>query len=665
MKAADKAVFDISNNQPINLNIGQVDISAGGTAWFQVKDNISPSTIVVATERAISGAVTERGSITIAAAGVGSYDGATASRDSSVGGFLIGGNATSFDNTTNSVFLGNVDISAKSTLLPSSADIVASIASASFTSGSPVGRSNIVDIGNFDGVAGGDIHFAGNGSATNSVLRMGDITLTSGDYVPAGTTPSWSSDLYFKAQSLLGNNDNDLIATNNTTGASDNGQQIVLNAKSVGTAGVGDVYANIAGAPNLTLLSASGTNAEIYLTGSIGPVTSGSPAFTLDLTGMTGGFNTVASAYDPMGIAAGSNSGQDSGSYVVTTAATFGGAVQILIGSGDLIYNAQHSAFTGSASDLAVNTGNFDNDWFGAGSNNEGWFSLGGSATNYLAPTVAQQSFTINGVSGDPTGPDANLLRMHSVLIETGTQEFAAVIDYRWEDANNFGFGNTGSFSWDRTSDVTWYEFTGASYVERDVEYVEAALGGVDITYQYGADTSSVAATTVTITGATDGSAFDYIIAASRSFGDGIGRLFDALSGGASPTTFATTPGVAPVDGVGNIAKEVFVFTDANIGEIVIGGFNTQINSANTLRAGEVDYLDFSQLGLAKGDLDFLWENSDGYFADLLIGFKQGTGVEGSIRLVGVGEYVEDGGLPSDMYLSAVENSILFNTFAA
>jgi len=636
--AGDEVDFDIRSNIDTDVRSGNIDIDAGGAATFDVVGNTGSATNIELA--VVRGAVTSRGTIAINAATVGNYAAATVPNDGDWG-FLVSGNSGS------EVFLGDVTIGAADGVSDNSNDV---------TLGIFVGEDGLVDVGNITISADNDV-FVGI-DAGEDTIQTGDIVISSGNEV-SGTNVS--SDLFFAAETLQGNNLND------NTEVGDNGQQITLTANSRGT-GEGYVYAAIATAPDLTTLTVSGTNAEVYLSGIIGGDTAGNSFFTLDLSGLTGEFDAASSVFDPLGSAADNNRVQDDGSYVETWRANFGtDVVSVVIGSGDLIYNAQHSDFGGSPSYVGTDAGE---DWNGA----EGWFSLNSNSNDrYLSPVVAQQSFTINGVSGDPTGPAADLARMHSVLIETGNQEFAAVIDYYWDDDlfdDEF---------WDRESVVTWYEFNGASYVERSEAYVEAALGGVDITYQYGTDgDNSVLSTTVTITGDPDGSAFDYIIAASRSSGDGDGRLFDALSGGALPASFNTTPGVAPADGVGNLAKETFTFTGSEVGEVIIGGFNPGAwGSINPDNGRLTDQLDFSQFdwngngeaddaGLVSlSDFSFTLVDNDGYFADVVIDFIGGANLATgrrdelrdagdfeSVRLVGVGEF--------NNALQLVQDSIFF-----
>ncbi|MEN8751006.1 hypothetical protein, partial [Marivita sp.] len=117
-------------------------------------------------------------------------------------------------------------------------------------------------------------------------------------------------------------------------------------------------------------------------------------------------------------------------------------------------------------------------------------------------------------------------------------------------------------------------------------------------------------------------------------------------------------------DGVGNLAKEAFSFTGSEVGEVVMGGFNPGAwGSINPDNGRLTDQLDFSQFdwngdGVANdaglvslSDFSFTVEDSDGYFADVVIDFIGGENLSGdrqsellttdfeSIRLVGVGEF--------------------------
>jgi len=600
----------VDDNLDSVIRSGNINIDATAGATLYVTGNVATAAskdsfveLAAVVTRDVTGAVTgiTRNAITIDAATVGAYGNVAPTS----WGVDVSANIES------EIYLGNLSVTAAGT---GENDVTMRLENQTIAAYTGIhGEDNTIDVGDIVVTADDDVYvWVDNvyGYEPGRELRTGDIALNSG-LEPATFTGSVvnpvSSNLYFKAWWLEGND------LNNNVGTGDDGQQVTLTANSRGT-GEGYVYAAIGNAPDLTSLTVQGstgqaTNGEVYLTGNIGGDTAGTNVFTLDLSGLTGAFGAGrAAAYNPLGVAATANADRN-GSYVETWNATFGTSnsdvVRVEIGSGGLIYNAQHSEFGGVPSYTGLNA---VNDWDrldASGSivaTDEGWFSLGSPGARYLSPIVAQQSFTINGVSGDPTGPDADLAFMHAVLIETGTREFAAAIDYYWDD-NNGGFGSS---SWSRETGVIWYEFTGATYVVRSEAYVEAALGGVDITYNYGVDGTNVGATTVTITGNADGSAFDYIISASRNGGDGGDREFEALSGGGDSEAVSTTLGVVADDGLGNLAKEAFTFTGDAVGEVVIGGFNPgawgQINPNNGRLTDQLDFSRFDWNGDGVAD---------------------------------------------------------------
>lgn len=603
--ASEDALFNIEYNSDCSdVSIGDVEIYAYDDAEFNIYDNDGWwdwwSDIEVAVNWVDDELV--RGTIVIEGASVGYYD--------DYSGVDVNGNDSAY------VELGNFDVTATD----GDADL-------NFNTG----WRNDLSAGTIDVEADEDVYFTAEQDDYDSTLELGDITITSGAQLDGEDWDDISSDIFFDAYNMETSETGD-----------DAAQSITLDAKSKGD-GEGNVFADIDYAYDLESLTVSGTNAELYLHGD-----TGRGDFTLDLTGMTGAFYDGARYYNPLGSDNGSNYeweysdwiSQDGGTFVSTAYADFGGDVTVKIGSGDVIYNAQHSDFDGYGEDFEYNWYNESSDW----NDDEGWFSLGDDLD--LVPTVAQQSFYISGASGDPTTYD--VAHMTSVILDTGEREFAVLMDYWWDDSGS-------DWGWYNNSGPSWYEMVGSSWVSVSLDEVEDAFGtDVEISYSGGAgggvNSSAIAGTLITITGAADGSDFDFIETAVRDSGWGNDRAIDALMYGATNADVYFTDGVEATDGLGNVASETFEFDGSDIGEVVIGGFRPNGFFAET----EVDRLDFSAFAdiNSAADLIITIDDNDGYFDDVIIDFVNES--YGEVRLVGVGEYF------TDLNVNGITNSIIF-----
>ncbi len=655
--------FAVADNIDSIVRSGSFDIDALGEATFSVTGNSATSeskdSIVelAVVRNAETGVVTSRGTITINAATVGDYD-ETAVEDDGNWGFLVDST-----NEDAEIFLGDVSITASDDDTSDLNDV---------TLGLFTGEDSLVDTGDITVRADNDVYVSMGAYALDSVLRTGDIVISSGnerliDAANDGSddNPNVSSDLYFRAVNLEGNDLND----NTSTG--DNGQQITLTANSRGT-GEGFVYANIANAPDLTTLTVSGTNAEIYLNGQIGPVDSSDSdpeTFTLDLSGMTGTFDTITT-YDPVGVGAVHNRAQDDGTYVVTVGATFDNDLRdvvVKIGTGDLVYNAQHSAFEGSDIDFVYGyeAVNDESDWGGK----EGWFSLGSNLN--LSPVTAKQ--VIGSVLlGDEFDGDDGDVEVSSLVINVGARTYVVGWDGEGTAESDFSVTKVGTGVLTGGLDELARELGGSNAT---VNFTETEVGGLNFV-----------AGTITIEGPSNGYDFadaNLITGASLR---GTEYFYDN-DGGSGLGDPGTNPGwqgfnydesllpsfvegVAASDGLGNAASEVFRFTgtgeDMDIGEVVIGGFRPN----GFFISGQQDRLDFSAFADIRNADDLIITiekggsyvgeeggtgftgDANGYFDDVIIDFVNQE--YGSIRLVGVGEYF------TDANVNGIANSIIF-----
>jgi hypothetical protein len=116
------------------------------------------------------------------------------------------------------------------------------------------------------------------------------------------------------------------------------------------------------------------------------------------------------------------------------------------------------------------------------------------------------------------------------------------------------------------------------------------------------------------------------------------------------PLSLSKSAGTLATDGTGQAEREIFTFTGDDIGEVIIGGFNA--DPFDTAFGRATDRLDFSQFDGVSGldDLVFSVDESDGYFADVIVDFVDDN--YGEIRLVGVGEI--------DNAINMVSGSIMF-----
>jgi hypothetical protein len=226
-----------------------------------------------------------------------------------------------------------------------------------------------VTVGDVTIEAGNDVAFVVYGGEDND-LYMGDVTITSG--LDAGQMSD--SDIDFTSRISLG-----MFDVSDT-------ESVTLTANSHNMVGgdgegYGEVLATFEGMHDLKTVTVSGTDAQLYFMGDM--ASDSAEDFTLDLSAMTGTFpdDMEQSEYHPLsGINDGLGGGEvDYGTYVVNVDADFGEAdVIVKVGSGDLIYNAQHSNFQWDSDDdssnLYLGEGQYiGEDWNGK----EGWYSLG------------------------------------------------------------------------------------------------------------------------------------------------------------------------------------------------------------------------------------------------------------------------------------------------
>lgn len=229
-----------------------------------------------------------------------------------------------------------------------------------------------VTVGDVTIEAGNDVAFAVYGG-DDSNLNMGDVTITSG----LDANEMSDGDIDFTSRISLG-----MFDVSDT-------ESVTLTANSHNMVGgdgegYGEVLATFEDMHDLKTVTVSGTDAQLYFMGDM--ASDSAEDFTLDLSAMTGTFpdDMEQSEYHPLsGINDGLAGGEvDYGTYVVNVDADFGEAdVIVKVGSGDLIYNAQHSNFQWDSDDDSsnlylseVSEGDYiGEDWNG----NEGWFSLG------------------------------------------------------------------------------------------------------------------------------------------------------------------------------------------------------------------------------------------------------------------------------------------------
>jgi hypothetical protein len=640
MTAAADATVSVSwNNNNLGgwVSIGDMSVTVEEDVSFRIVDNDAsydggyPNSLVtvgVQLEGEFTdledlftddGSAVVNGSIDLEGADVGTYDGSVISD-----GVQIYGNGNAV------VLLGDFDITA------TDGDVTMRLST---------DEQNWLQTGSITIAASEDVYFLAEAGYGEDYLETGDIDITAGTEASEVGSVNVDSSVFFSAYDLNGT------------------ENITIDALSKGT-GEASVYADIDDAYDLKSLTVSGNNAEIYLNSDIGSNNVGDD-FTLDLSGLTGSFDDLisitadetdsGSTYDALGEDSDNNNGQDGGSFVSTIDADFYGDVVVKVGTGDMIYNAQHSNFAGTNE---YDDSNDTFDWNG----DDGWFSLGDDLD--LVPTVAEQSFYMYGysyVNVDPTSSGDDYTYLNSVIFDTGEREFAVVQTLFWDDSAYYD-ESSSTIGWN--SSVSWYELGGATWQTVDLEEVKAALGtDVQISYSDVSDTPTTFADfKITITGAADGTDFEFIDTAVRDYVsydssyasyyeyDSSDALRDVLTGLASGFDVTTSAGDEANDGLGNAASETFEFNADGIGEVIIGGFRAN----GFFEDAEVDRLDFSALADIKSaaDLIITIDINDGYFDDIIIDFKNDD--YGSVRLVGVGEYF------TDLNVNGIANSIIF-----
>jgi Domain of unknown function (DUF4214) len=603
MDASDDTLFNIEDNSDCSdVSIGDVEIYAYDDAEFYIYDNDGWwdwwSDIEVAVNWVDDELV--RGTIVIEGASVGYYD--------DYSGVDVNGNDSAY------VELGNFDVTATD----GDADL-------NFNTG----WRNDLSVGTIDVEADEDVYFTAEQDDYDSTLELGDITITSGAQLDGEDWDDISSDIFFDAYQMETSETGD-----------DAAQSITLDAQSKGD-GEGNVFADIDYAYDLESLTVSGTNAELYLHGD-----TGNGDFTLDLTSMTGTFYDGARYYNPLGSDNSSNYeweysdwiSQDDGTFVSTAYADFEGDVTVKIGSGDVIYNAQHSDFGGYGEDFEYDGYNTWSDWDG----NDGWYSLGDGLD--LDPVREEQRVDIwigDGMDGWYEGD----IVVDQMVINVGAKTFIVTWDGWGEDEDDFSVE-----WWGHDSDMTLDEMAWEIGASDASIYVDEYWGTNAESYDY-------VVGSLYFYGPTNGTDFadaDLITSASA---EGVQYFWDADDGGnweahnySESKIFTQYDGNAADDGLGNVASETFEFDGTGIGEVVIGGFRPN----GFYAANEVDRLDFSAFDdiNSAADLIITIDDNDGYFDDVIIDFVNDD--YGVVRLVGVGEYF------TDLNVNGIANSIIF-----
>ena len=558
----------VTDTTRTDVTIGSVDVVAGEGAVFFVEAN-SDTDVTIGMDAV---AEDERGTITIAAAYIGEYG-------VEPEGFGV------FAGEDTDVVLGDVELTATGSGSVSDVDVA-------IDAENDFGEDSSVDMGDLTVNADGDGYVTIAGEDGN--LTVGDIVINVGLDDDADVD-DFGSDLFFHVDDMDGNADNS--GANKT-------QTITLSALSRGTED-GNLHVVVNDAVDLSALTISGTNAEVYLTGDIGTDTVDTDDFSLDLSGLGGAFDDDGAIdYDPLGQGVSDQTDQDDGTYVETWDADFGtDTVRVSIGAGDMIYNAAHSSWYtgGEDSHPDNNWGSYDVDT-DAYSTEDGWYSLGTGGD--FQPNAMVQ--TIN-LAGDNEWRD--------------NDENTLSIDYN-NATYTFTIGDDAGELW--TSDI--------------------AIGDTGLSIRLSGEDSFI------ITGAPDGAEFDAISEYSA--------VIDGSYDNNDDTDVEVFDGSSAIDqedpaedNWGQEAEETFTFTGDTVGEIVIGGFNPgEWGSVNADNGRLTDRLDFSEFdwngeasGLGEADLnDFNIEivDGDGYFKDVVITYIGDGDVEfGEIRLVGAGEF--------------------------
>lgn len=545
----------VTDTTRTGVTIGTVDVVAGEGAKFFVEAN-SDTAVTIGMDAETVG---ERGTITIAAAYIGEYG-------AEPEGFGV------FAGEDTDVDLGDVELTASGSGSVSDVDVA-------IGAENDFGEDSSVDMGDLTVNADGDGYVTIAGEDGN--LTVGDIVINVGLDDDAGVD-DFGSDLFFHVDDMDGNADNS--GANKT-------QTISLSASSRGTED-GNLHVVVNDAVDLSDLTISGTNAEVYLTGDIGTDTVDTDDFTLDLSGLDGAFGEDgAIGFDPITNVAEDQAEQDDGTYVQTYDADFGtDTVIVRIGSGDMIYNAAHSSwYVGGDDSLPAN------DWGSPWADDEdGWYSLGDGGD--FEPTAMVQTIDLAGA-------------------------------YDWVS------GNTLTLDYNNET-YTFNVGAGGTLSESDTD---AFFDDTGLTIALGEDDG------FTITGTPDGAEFEAIAEYSAEIG-----VFNTEVTSGTSSIDQEDPAE---DNWGQEAEETFTFTGDTVGEIVIGGFNPgEWGSVNADNGRLTDRLDFSEFdwngeasGLGEADLnDFNIEidDGDGYFKDVVITYIGDGDVEfGEIRLVGAGEF--------------------------
>lgn len=467
--------------------------------------------------------------------------------------------------------------------------------------------------------AGDDVRYVVDGYES-TLTEQGDVTITAGlDSATAETDEDVYSEVFMNFMDVEGTTSISIEAQSNANGE-------------------GNIYGYLEDAYDLESLTLKGTNAEVYLVSDIG-VHNETGLFTLDLTGMTGSFTEGASYYDPLGENAEYNDVQDNGSYVQTWDADFGvdNDVIVKIGSGDVIYNAQHSNFSGDSVDFQYDGINSTSDW----NDNEGWFSLGYDLD--LDPVREEQIVSVwlgDGFDGYGEGD----IEVYDMVINVGSKTFVVTWDGWGEDENDFN--------------VEWID-NGVSYdltLDEMAWEIGASDAGIYVDENWGENYDYVFGE-LKFFGPTNGSAFEPTDLITNATARGYQWWWDADDGGNweafnydETMGFYSYDGDAANDGLGNSASETFEFDAGGIGEVVIGGFRPN----GFFEQSEVDRLDFSAFAdiNSAADLIISIDDNDGYFDDVIIDFVNDD--YGVVRLVGVGEYF------TDFNVNGIANSINF-----
>ena len=585
---ADAYGEDGGGDATMTVSVSDVDVDADGYIEFSLSDN-----------DAFGGADGEDNSATVTI----DVDSVNLNGGASVD-FSISDNYATGEDASVAITLGSVDVTASDDVYFTVWDNV---------DGGSDADQNVanVTLGDVHVDAGNDVTFVVDGYASTSTT-LGDVTIDAGlDAAASDASGDISSYVYAGMSDVHGTTSVDISADSHGDGE-------------------GCVFAEFDNVYDLSEVTVSGTNAELYFFNDIGA--SSSDDFTLDLSGMTGHFDDVAENLWPAGdyIDYASDDYVDPGTYVVNVDANFGdGKVIVKIGSGDLVYNAQSSSFgeddvnnsnwyfTSSDADV-----DFRSDWNGS----DGWYSLGADLDLEAHNEVRTLTFgSLPNQVSYSYGEDSTA----SFTVEYNSKTYTIELD--------FSVGNSDASVSLVSDDV------GGSLGWADLINDIGNGAAINVSFDNLSDLSVGGILTVDITGNNDGS--------DISFGN-VSDLNGSDVSGDHVSDLVTTEGDLAHDGVGNGAGEVFTFVGDSIGEVVIGGF--QPNGFPAEISGEVDRIDLSHFADIQnaGDLIITWDDTDGYFADVVIDFVNSD--YGSIRLVGAGEFFDSNNV------NGIANSIIF-----